>query len=423
MRDRDWLYRPWLVAVISGANALPLVGLAVLGWDLLDVTVLYYIEWGGAVLAGLVAACPARLVRLPISGRREGKLGTRRGAVRLLGLPCRPRNGHVLAVLVMVGVGFWAVVGVVPLLVSDPPVSPTSRLTLPVVLVGGVLAGTHLLAVRAYLGADRHRRRTPERAARSGLGLTLAMGVLVALTVVLVSERGARAFDGLGGAVPAVLVLGKLGVELRFRCRHRPRRRLDGGEDPFAFEPDPTAWSSPVAQLPPVADPSVPAATVRPDRRTLLLLSPLVSALVGTGRLVFAGLGLVGSGGFVLVGGVSPLAVALIGVGLVFVLAPGLVLLWLRDSTLEYRLYDDRLVCYDRRLDAVQWTLPYDRIRSVEVNRTVLHRIGDAGTVVVKTYDSAPARLRAVGAYRETAAFLDPVDGSNRVDTLRRETQ
>jgi hypothetical protein len=422
VNNRDWLYEPWLVAVVSGANAVPLVGIAVLGWDLLDVIVLYYLEWGGAVLASLVAACPARLVRLPVSGRREGKLDTRRGATRVLGLPCRPRNARVLTVLVVVGAGFWTVVGVIPFLLSEPPVSPTSRLTPPVILVGGLLGVTHLLAVRAYLRAGRERRRTPERAARPGLGLTLAMGGFVALVGVLVSERGAQAFDGLGGVVPAVLVLGKLGVELRLRCRYRPRQRLDDGEDPFAFQPDLTARSSPVAELPAVADPGVPRATVRPDRRTLLLLSPLFSALVGTGRLVLVGFGLAGLGGLVLVAGSAPLlAVALVGVGLLFTFVPGLVLLWLRDSALEYRLYDDRVVCYDRRLDAAQWSLPYDRIRSVEVDRTALHRLGDAGAVVVETYDGTPARLRAVGAYRETAAFLDPTGERTRVDTLGRE--
>lgn len=60
--------------------------------------------------------------------------------------------------------------------------------------------------------------------------------------------------------------------------------------------------------------------------------------------------------------------VALIAVVIGFVFA-GIAHFELAFGAMEYRLYDDELVAYDTRLEAVQWRVPLDAIQSVSVDR------------------------------------------------------
>ena len=85
-------------------------------------------------------------------------------------------------------------------------------------------------------------------------------------------------------------------------------------------------------------------------------------------------------------------------------------------GTTEYRLYEDTLVAYDRRLDAVQWSVPYASIATVSVrdgwfdspSRT------DVGTVTITRTHSSDQQ-EPYQFYWESIVF---VDDPNRIANL-----
>lgn len=90
-------------------------------------------------------------------------------------------------------------------------------------------------------------------------------------------------------------------------------------------------------------------------------------------------------------------------------------------GAMEYRLYDDELVAYDARLDAVQWRVPLDAIKSVSVKRGFWTAPPgtDAAAVALDRADLTVEQM-PYGFYRQTLMY---VENPERVaDHLRRET-
>ena len=116
-------------------------------------------------------------------------------------------------------------------------------------------------------------------------------------------------------------------------------------------------------------------------------------------------------------GGVVP-AVA---VGGAFVLA-GVAQFELAFGAMEYRLYDETLVAYDTRLDAVQWKAPVESIHDVTVvDGPWLSPPGtDAGTVRLERSDLATTD-RPYGFVRQSLVCVD--DPERVADRIRRETR
>lgn len=80
-------------------------------------------------------------------------------------------------------------------------------------------------------------------------------------------------------------------------------------------------------------------------------------------------------------------------------------------GTTEYRLYEDALVAYDRRLDAVQWSVPYASIASVSVRDGWFDSpLGtDVGTVKIERTSSSDQQ-EPYRFYRESIVFVDDAD-------------
>lgn len=90
-------------------------------------------------------------------------------------------------------------------------------------------------------------------------------------------------------------------------------------------------------------------------------------------------------------------------------------------ATTEYRLYEDELVAYDTRLDAVQWRAPVDAIHdvSVEGGRWLAPPGTDAAAVTLDRSD-LDVDQRPYGFYRQTLAYVERPD--HVADRLQRAT-
>lgn len=57
---------------------------------------------------------------------------------------------------------------------------------------------------------------------------------------------------------------------------------------------------------------------------------------------------------------------------LVIALSVSYLIMWLGQAHVEYRVYDDILVAYDRYLEKSQWVVPFEDIRTVSTGENVL---------------------------------------------------
>lgn len=111
---------------------------------------------------------------------------------------------------------------------------------------------------------------------------------------------------------------------------------------------------------------------------------------------------------------------ALLATATAFGLA-GIVHFELAFGAMEYRLYEDELVAYDRRLDAVQWRAPLDGIRSVSVEHGPwLAPPGAAAATVTLDRTDLDVDLSPYGFARQTLAYVERPD--HVADRLQRAT-
>ncbi|WP_128478994.1 hypothetical protein [Halorussus pelagicus] len=90
-------------------------------------------------------------------------------------------------------------------------------------------------------------------------------------------------------------------------------------------------------------------------------------------------------------------------------------------GAMEYRLYDDELVAYDARLDAVQWRVPLEAIRTVSVEQGLWTGPPgtDAATVTLNRTDLAVDQS-PYGFYRQSLPYVK--DPERIADRLQRAT-
>lgn len=203
---------PVAVAALVAANLVPLVGVLVLGWDVLTILVLYWLENGMVGLFNigrmLLAAGPAQAPagRGPVLSGTLGKL--------------------VLISFFTLNYGiFWAVHGVfvfnLPLIgggaVGDTPVGD-------LLVVGALaLATSHGASfILNYLGRGEYRRTTPERLFLTPYGRLVVLHLTIILGGLLVGLVGGNLY------LVALLVLLKTSLDLVLHLREHGR----GG--PFA---------------------------------------------------------------------------------------------------------------------------------------------------------------------------------------------
>lgn len=292
----------------------------------------------------------------------------------------------------------------------DPPFSVLSWPTSAVLAAGGLaVVVKHGTAFRRFV----HSPRPPAartRPSRSWMG-----SLLIPFPVVVVDTFHAdAAFDAstLFATIAVLVVLGRVAYE----------RRRDASPTPAdSFE-----LAAPAGR---------PSEVFRPDRRAVRIAGLLDGILprieLGFGNIKYRvisiiffapGVSLVG-GAFGLdlmpafvVGVATALAVTAVGFGLT-----GVAHFDLAFATTEYRLYEDELVAYDTRLDAVQWRAPLDAIHDVSVERG--HWLAPPGTdAAAVTLDRSDLDVdqRPYGFYRQTLAYVDRPE--HVADRLRRAT-
>ncbi|SEQ97015.1 DUF6498-containing protein [Natrinema salaciae] len=402
-----------VVCAVMIANLLPLIGLAGFQWGLTELLVVYWAEAVIGTVVGMIQTFPTRLVDVPLPHpRSEPLLKVRHGALSVGPLTGYVRNASVIGAQSMFLFVFFS--SALALFVPASPLYYSSHETIEtVVIVAGVLAGTHLLTAKVYFDEQRYERAPAKQAFqswfRTGAGVT---GLVVLLWL--------RDGSGAGSVLAAwpvglsyILIVGKIAMTLFFRCRDRDRFELpeydvspfedqSGGGDPFR-----TAGVTAVT-LPRVERPATqPRATARPSIWRILGLSPILGLFMSrTGDAIVFLLFAI----FTIVADV-PLVLTLIvlTIALVFAVVPVLVFTLPRHATLTYEFYGDQLVCYDHWLEEPVWQLASEDIRAVSHERGIDAWIGGYGTVVIETDDGPPARLSYLRDYDKVTDRLERV--------------
>ncbi|RYJ08276.1 hypothetical protein ELS19_17115 [Halogeometricum borinquense] len=85
-------------------------------------------------------------------------------------------------------------------------------------------------------------------------------------------------------------------------------------------------------------------------------------------------------------------------------------------GAMEYRLYDDELVAYDRRLDTIQWRVPLDAVRDTTVEEGLFESppTTEVATVMLNrtddTEETEPYRF-----YRHSIVFIENPERVSRL--------
>ncbi|WP_408960630.1 DUF6498-containing protein [Natrinema sp. 74] len=412
--DSSLAYSWTTVSTILIMNLLPLVGLIGFGWGVTELLIVYWAEAVIATLIGMVQTFPARLVSAPISDpRSKPVIRARHGTVSI---GSERIIGYVRNIPIIGGKSIFLFFWAGPMLALFVPASPVSYSSYEtaesVVVIAGLLAGTHLLTAKAYFDEKRYDRVVAETAARSGVTTGAGVTGLVVVLLAVDSSTTGSVLAAWPLVLSSVIVGVKTGMELVFRCRNRDRVECpEDGIDPFEFQPDTAdvlflrTSGMKAAELPRVKRPTTwPQTTSRPRLLRLLRASPLLG--LGTSRdgaeIVFIGLGILF--GIVDLPLVFPLT--MFGIAIVTAVIPVLFFVLPRHATLEYEFYDDRLVCHDYWLDEPVWNLLYDEMTAVSVERGLGAKVGGYGTVVIETTDNRPARLSYLEDYQEVVDYL-----------------
>ncbi len=292
--------------------------------------------------------------------------------------------------------------------VLEPPFTIGSEPTLEILAAGGLaIVVKHGWAFRRFV----HSNRPPAR--RILPGVRWLGPILMALPVVAVDTVHAGAdFDPSTGftTIAVVLVGGRIAYETH---RESPPTGADSAEllEPTGQPTERFRTDRQAVRLAGVIDGLVP----RIEWEMLNIFSR-VAALFSAALVGFVGAFIGGPTAAVVgIGG------ALVGVVISFVLA-GIVHFELAFGAMEYRLYDDELVAYDTRLDAVQWRVPLDAIRNVSVERGFWTGPPgtDAATVTLDRSDLA-IEQSPYGFYRQTLPYVETP--ARVADRLRRELE
>ena len=373
------------LAPIVFANLVPLIGVSRLGWDPETLVVVYVVEF---LLSLLVAAAKALFAaRPPARDRDDGvisatssPLSEKRGSARPVSWlpPVYPRN--VPFALAVCGTAVWVAVAVGVVLSQTLNVPEAIRR--PGVLASSLalFAGQLVDAGRTYFLRRRYEETSPyavvETPARQAVFLTIVGFALPIL-------------GALGGVAPLVaLVFVKVLVEWsavrstgsgpgddgpeRDGSESDDGEAADGLTDWLAGPDDATASPDSVSIPDRTPDERVPAhrraAVAAGVLRTLTVAAPIYATLTFVAWIALFGL-FVGGDASPPVAYGSLVAATALFVGAV---ATDVIGYALRDGTVEYRRYGDRIVAHDVWLDEPQWDASLELVREVDVVRTRL---------------------------------------------------
>ena len=273
----------------------------------------------------------------------------------------------------------------------EPPFAVRSWPTVSI-LTAGVLAVLvkHGWAFRRFVRSERPPAKQILPSLRWFGPILMAFPVIAVDTV----HAGAE-FNPSAGftAVAVLIVVGHVVYETR-------RDELPTGADPFELS----------------IPPRRPVERFRADRRAVRIAGMLdgvapriewellnvISRL--TALLLLAVVGFVAASAL---GSIAAVVGACIAVVVSFV-SMGIAHFELAFGAMEYRLYDDELVAYDARLDAVQWRVPLEAVRTVSVERGLWTEPPgtDAATVTLDRTDLA-VEQSPYGFYRQSLPYVE----------------
>jgi hypothetical protein len=385
--------------------------------SLVAVAVLYWVDLFFLTLRAMTQ----QLISRPIVPRQSTLflppfrlLTHKRGAVTLTDRlpPVYLRNlprvvgGVFIVVLSAVTTTYVAAVGVPSEFWTDPAT--------PFVLVGGLVAAAtkSWLVLAEHVASGAHESEPADAVAPRKRMLLFAV---YALLLLLVSEwvAGVLAGDGAETARAGVTFVASVLIVFRFAYGVRASRTRVGDVDSESEREETTtdsdggvaAWfrsalsgeQDVVVPSPPSVPDRRPLETATPNRRSVLAAGfvnavttgGVVDKQFGHWRQFLIRIGMVGLmpvAILALVDGAVVVSVALTGVLLCLVgvfSAASAVHMLLALGSVEYRFYESEVVSYDRYLGEPQWSVPYDSIRDVSVERGLFGSPLwlDAGTV------------------------------------------
>ena len=411
---------PETVAVVV-ANALPLVGVVALGWDLAALVLLYWIELGvlsfWALVRALFAGRPSEFEPDPLIA---GALAGRRVAIPVpfTELGIRLSTLPVLAVAVPLLALVWFFAGVATVGVVGPG-TPGSDAAVTVALASaGILLGEGVSTLVDYFRRGGYREHSAQTAIQGVFtrGAVVGIGGLLTATFVGLGAGSVSPDDPITAVDPGVVGLpilaGIVLVKFGFDLGGLYRDRLVALDEASYFD---LGW----AYEPPSEE------SVEPAREVDARLRPTPAGrLLGclSGSNVRRHPGALGAGGLLLlvsalfaIGRAWDVVLALVLAGLAVSTGLLAVDFWLRYGSVEYRTSGDAVVAYDRLFRTRVWRVePWDET-GLRVERDRLHGWLDTATVVVE----CPDRELRLPQLRDPEPILDVFD--RRADGARPE--
>ncbi|WP_135807126.1 DUF6498-containing protein [Halorussus marinus] len=388
--------RPALVAV-GVANAVPMAGIGVLGWDAAALVLLYWLELGimclFAVVRAIFAGRPSEFDGDPLI---VGALERRRASLSIpgTGLGVQLSTLPVLVAAVPMLAMVWLFAGAVTVGVLGEPPDPGALET---VILGalGILVGEGAQTLREYFYGGEYREHSAQTAIQGVFvrGAAIALGGLFTVTMIGLASDSVATDEPIAalepGVVGAPLLLGLVVVKFGFDLAGVYRDRL------VAFDESTNVlfgW----AYEPPTDEPVDGSLASNASRIRPALWGRLLGGLARVRRRPGAALV-----------GVPVLLVALLfatgrawtiagALALGAVLVPGALLqadYWLRYGAVEYRTDGDAVVASDRLFRTTLWRVePWDET-GLRIERDWLDERLGTRTLVIELGDDEELRL------------------------------
>ncbi len=379
---------PELVAVVV-ANALPVVGIFSLGWNVVALVVLYWIELAVSFLLALLRATfagrPSEFERDPLV---LGALASRRTSLSLpwTGVGVRLSTLPVLVFAVPFVALVWFFAGAVTVGIVAPE-SPDSAMLETVVVAGfGVFVAEVARTGFEYFYRGGYREHSAQTAIRGELfrGFAIGFGGLAIAFLAAIVSGSVAADESIGNLDPSVvgtpvlvgIVLVKLAFDLADVYRDRlvdldesSSFRLGFAYEPPTEEPVDTSLSADATRLGPDLRARVLGGINQAGRRSSTWGIGVFPFLIGV---LFA------------LGQLWVIVAALLLLSVVLPVLLAQVDYWLRHGWVEYRTDGDALVAYDRLFRTPLWRVePWDET-GLRVERDRIDAWLGTSTVVVE---------------------------------------
>jgi hypothetical protein len=380
-------------AAVVVANAVPLVGVVALGWDLPALVLLYWFELGivsfWALVRAVFAGRPSELDSTPLIA---GALASRRTAIPVpfTDLGIRVSTLPVLAVGAPVLALVWLFAGVTTVGVAGPETLDAAALEMVAVASLSIFLGESASTLVEYVHRQGYREHSAQTAIQGSFvrGAVIGVGGLLTVTAIglgtdsVPSDASITAVDSTAAGLP--LLVGVVLVKFGFDLGGLYRERLAAFDEASYFE---LGW----AYEPPSAPSVEPVESVSDRLRPAMLARLLAGVSVSNvrrhpGALVVGGFLLAVSLLFAM-GRAWDIVLAVVVAGLVVPMGLLTVDYWLRYGSVEYAVSDDAIVAYDRLFRTRLWRIePWDE-QGVRVERGRIHGWLDTSTVVVECAD------------------------------------